>query len=79
MCSNLFIFNKDSNGGHDDVHGQRSNELFRWNRRLNVKLSIGNLMLILDSFQSTLRRRLLLRKDTLRQWTGGRWGSLYMR
>ena len=36
-------------------------------------------MLKLDSFQSTLRRRLSLHKATRRQWTGGHWGSLYMR
>ena len=77
MC--FILSEQDSNGGHDDVHGQLPNELFRWNRRFEVTFDRKPHMLNLDSFQSTLLRRLLLHKVTRRQWTGGHWGSLYMR
>ena len=40
----FILFEPDSNGGHDDVHGQLPNELFRWNRRFEITILIGNLI-----------------------------------
>ena len=40
----FIFFEQDSNGGHDDVHGQPPDKLFRWNRRFEVTQLIGNLI-----------------------------------